>query len=297
MSAATLIDFSKLPPPGIIEPLDYETILADMRANLVSLDPAYTALVESDTGIKILEAVAYYVLLLRARINDAARAVMLASATGADLDQLAALFGVARKIITPANADALPPAAAIMEDDADFRARIVLSLSGLSTAGPANAYRYHALRVADVRDVSVESPAPGHVVVTVLSRTADGAAPAGTIAAVSKILNDEDVRPLTDKVTVLGAAIRPYEIKALLHTHAGPDPEVVIQSARDRAAAYAADMHRLGNAITLSGLYAALHVTGVQRVDLETPAANIAIAPGEAPHCTAITLTHAAPEQ
>ena len=33
---------------------------------------------------------------MRARVNDAARAVMLASATGHDLDHLAALFSVAR---------------------------------------------------------------------------------------------------------------------------------------------------------------------------------------------------------
>jgi phage-related baseplate assembly protein len=300
MSTATLIDFSKLPPPDIIGALDYETILADMLTSLVALDPSYTALTESDPAHKILEVAAYRELLLRARVNDAARAVMLPTAIGADLDNLAALFAVARNTITPANPDAIPPTEAIMETDADFRARVVLALNQLSTAGPAGAYRFHALRVAAVRDAAVEGPPtmpPGHVRVSILGRAGAGTPGADTLAAVEKILTDEDVRPLTDTVTVVAAEIVTYDIRAAIYTYDGPDPAVVIADARAGAEAYAAAMHRLGNDITISGLHRALHVAGVQRVELTDPAASIIIQPNQAPFCQAIELTHAGTDQ
>jgi phage-related baseplate assembly protein len=293
MSAATLIDFAAIPPPDIVEPLDYETILAAMLADLRARDPAFTALVESDPAYKILEVAAYRELHLRARINDACRAVMLASAAGADLDNLAALFGVTRKTITPANPDAIPPVEAVMEADADLRARVILAPESLSPAGPAGAYRFHALRVPDVRDVSVESPDPGEVVVTVLSRTGDGTAPDATLVAVAAILNNEDVRPLTDHLTLQSAIIHPYAITATIHTYAGPDTEVVMQAAHVAAEAFAERMHDLGHDITLSALYAALHVPGVQRVELDDPVSTIEIQSHEAPWCTGIALTHA----
>ena len=53
-----------------------------------STPAAFTALVESDPAWTILEVAAYRELLLRQRINDASRAVMLAFATGADLEHL-----------------------------------------------------------------------------------------------------------------------------------------------------------------------------------------------------------------
>ena len=46
-----------------------------------------------------------------------------------------------------------------------------------SVAGPTGAYEFHALSAdGDVKDAAATSPAPGEVVVTVLSRTGDGAA-------------------------------------------------------------------------------------------------------------------------
>jgi phage-related baseplate assembly protein len=47
--------------------------------------------------------------MLRQRINDAARAVMPAYAVKADLDHIAALFGITRLTITPANRPPAPP--------------------------------------------------------------------------------------------------------------------------------------------------------------------------------------------
>ena len=97
----TLIDLSLLPAPNVIEPLDYETLLADRKARLLALAPtaqqaelAAVLALESEPLTQFLQETAYRELLLRARINDAARACMLPWATGADLDNLGALYGV-----------------------------------------------------------------------------------------------------------------------------------------------------------------------------------------------------------
>jgi phage-related baseplate assembly protein len=44
--------------------------------------------------------------------------------------------------------------------------------------------------------------------------------------------------------------------------------------------------------VTLSGLFAALHQPGVQRVDLTSPAASLTIGSAQASWCTGITLTN-----
>jgi phage-related baseplate assembly protein len=234
---------------------------------------------------------AYRELLLRARVNDAARSVMLASATGSDLEQLAALFGVSRLVLDPGDAAATPPIAPTLETDADLRRRTQLAPEGFSVAGPEGAYIFHALSVADVLDASVTSPAPGEVVVSVLSRTGDGAASAELVLAVAATLTSTAVRPLTDMVTVQSAQVVPYAVTAMLWTLPGPDAAVVLATAQARVQALIAATRRLGRDIARSALIAALHVDGVQRVDLTEPAVDIVITPSQAGSATAVTIT------
>jgi len=293
--AFTTVNLSALPAPDIVEPLDFEAIFSAMLADLQARDSAFTALVESDPAYKILQVAAYRELLLRQRVNDATRAVMLAFATGADLDHIGANFGVARLVLDPGNPEAIPPVAPTLESDADFRARIQLSPEGYTTAGSEGSYVFHALGAdGDVKDAQAISPAPGEVTVYVLARSGSGAAAPELLASVQAALNAERVRPMTDQVTVLSAALVPYTIEAELVVYPGPAPEVVRQAALDAATAYAEAQRRIGYDVTLSGVYAALHQPGVQRVNLATPTETLVIGEGQASHCTAITLTVAA---
>lgn len=73
-STFTAVDLSRLPAPTIVETLDFDTIYGQMLAALQALVPAFDATVESDPVIKLLQVAAYRELLLRARVNDAARA-------------------------------------------------------------------------------------------------------------------------------------------------------------------------------------------------------------------------------
>ncbi|MCW2391941.1 baseplate J/gp47 family protein [Sphingobium sp. B11D3A] len=287
----TAVDLSRLPAPDVIEKLDFETILADAVAQMQARMPDFEAR-DSDPATKLLQVTAYLAQLLRQRVNDAARAVMPAYATGADLDNIAALFGIARLTLTPANTELGIPA--VMESDADFRRRMVLAPEGYSVAGPEGAYIFHALSAdADVLDASATSPSPGEVIVSVLSRQGDGTASPALLATVAAFVSDETRRPLTDFVSVQSAQIVPYAVQATLTTYSGPDGSVVVEAARQQLEDYVAASHRLGRDITRSGLFAALHAEGVQNVVLTAPVADVIISRTQAPHCTGISLTYA----
>ena len=289
----TAVDLSQVPAPDVIETVDFEAILAEMLADLQARDPSFTALLESDPAYKILQVAAYRETLLRQRINEAGRAVMLAYATGADLDNLAALLGVTRLVLDPGNPDALPPVPPTMESDADFRRRTTLALEGFSTAGPRGAYLFHAISASpSVADAGVDSPAPGVVRVSVLSRNGDGSASSALLSAVTAALNAESVRPLTDTVQVQSAQIVPYQVEATLYFLSGPDSSVVMARAEAAIADHVASLRKVGRDVTLSGIYAALHQPGVQRVELVQPLASIAIGPTQAAVCTSIALTN-----
>ncbi|RUR27700.1 baseplate assembly protein [Vreelandella nanhaiensis] len=285
------IDLSQLPVPRIVEAIDYETILAELLDDLAYRFPELNVPAESDPSYKILEVAAYREMLVRQRVNEAARAVMLAYAEDEDLDNLGALFNVKRLQTYAGDPDAIPPVPPEYETNADFRRRILLSLEGLSTAGPEGAYIFHALSASgSVLDASATSPTPGDVVVTVLAREGDGTAPPELLEAVDQAVSAEHVRPLTDHVIVQGADIVSYEIDATLFFYPGPDSQVVLAEARYEAQKYADRQHRLGMDITLSGVYAALHRAGVQRVELASPTQTIMVDRQQAAHCTSITL-------
>jgi len=85
-AAFTPVDLSRLPAPQVIATLSFEAIYADLLAGLQAMVPDFDATIESDPAVKLLQLVAYREMLIRAKINDAARAVMPAFAVGADLD-------------------------------------------------------------------------------------------------------------------------------------------------------------------------------------------------------------------
>lgn len=64
---------------------------------------ARTLTLESEPLVKLLEENAYRELIWRQRVNEAARAVMLACAAGNDLDVIGANYNTTRLIITPAS--------------------------------------------------------------------------------------------------------------------------------------------------------------------------------------------------
>ncbi|MBF7982692.1 MULTISPECIES: baseplate assembly protein [Rahnella] len=293
------IDLSQLPAPDVVEKLDYESLFEERKTTLISLYPAdqqeaisRTLTLESEPLVKLLQENAYRELILRQRVNEAARAVMVAYATGSDLDQLAANFNVQRLILQAADNTTIPPMPAVLETDSDLRMRIPQAFEGLSVAGPTGAYEYHA-RSADgrVADASAISPSPSQVTVTILSRDNNGSASDDLLQTVEKALNDEDVRPVADRVTVQAAEIVPYHIDAVLYVLPTPEIEPVRAASEAQLKTYINTQSRLGRDIRLSAIYAALHVEGVQRVELSSPLADIVLDKTQASLCTSYSLT------
>lgn len=281
------IDLSQLPSPQIIEPLDFETILVDVKAVMIAAFPAdqqasvAAALsLESEPLNVIAQVMAYRELLLRRRINEGAAACMLSHAEGTDLDNLAANLDTERLTIT-AETDTSD---AVMESDEALRLRAQSAFEGMSVAGPSAAYEYFARSASGkVADARATSPAPAEVVIAVLSTDGDGTASPELLAAVTAAVNDEEVRPLGDRVTVRSADIVDYSIDAELFLYPGPESEPIINAAMASLRGFLADNDKkIGRDVARSAISASLHVQGVQRVVLRSPSTDLQISDTQA---------------
>lgn len=283
------VDLSRLPAPTIVPALGLEAERAALIDDLVERYPDFTATLESDPAIKQIEAFAWRIELLRRTADTGARGLLLAFAEDAVLDQLGAFVGVVRLVVTPADPEAGTPA--VLERDDDLRERIALAPASFSVAGPEEAYVFFA-RAADARvaHASATSPDPREVVVTILARAGDGAAPPDLLAAVAAIVNSKPVRPLTDLVTVQSAEIIDFAIDAELTLFAGPDRSLVLDAAHAQLDDYLARSRQLGRDRPRSAISAALHVAGVQRVVLNAPAEDVVCDATQAANCTGITI-------
>lgn len=296
-----------LPAPAVVEPLDYEAVLASLKADLSARLPelAPVLALESEPLVKLLEVAAWRETVLRARINDAARAVMLPWATGSDLDNLAARYDLAR----------LPG-----EDDERLRRRVLIGYHALSAAGSRQSWMLRALSVStDIRQVDVWADRPGRVKVCLLARVDDDArdvtaqdaavgrtlfgahpqanrcwrvARAGDpiVAQVAAALLAEDVRPLSVEVDVTVAQVLPVAVSARLIHPPGLDAALLVAQARQRLDALAArTAFRVD--LTRSAIIAALMVDGLRDAILSAPAEDVPAGPGELPVITAVDLS------
>ncbi|MCU1766798.1 baseplate J/gp47 family protein [Pseudomonas protegens] len=289
----SMLDLSALPAPQVLETLDFEALYQGKLATFRRyMGDNWTANLESDPVTKQLELSAYGDMLLRARVNDAAKALLLAHAQGTDLDQLAANVNLQRLVIQAGDPQAVPPVAQVKEADDALRERVQLAYEGLTTAGPRNSYILHARNAsARVADAEAESPSPACVTVTVLSLEGDGAAAPELLATVAAALNDEDVRPLGDRVTVNSAQILPYRINAVLHMKGpGPESDAALAEAERKLAAWVNPRRRLGIEVARSAIDAQLHVAGVARVELRGWQ-DIVPSKAQAAYCTGYSVT------
>lgn len=298
MTTASLIDLSSLPVPDALEVLDFETIYAERKAALIALWPAdeqaeiaATVELESEPLARLLQENSYRELVWRQRVNDAVRAVMLAFANGNDLDQRAALFGLARLLVTPA--DTVNNVAAVYESNDDLRLRVQLAPQGFSVAGPAAAYESKALAVdGRLLDATATRPRPGDVLVTLLARDGDGTVDDDLCAAVRDALSAEDQRPMNDTVDVSSAEIVRYRILAKGYTRSAVGADVLIAQAQLNAQAYADKVRRLGVGVAESGIKGVCQAAGLTKTELIEPAGDIAIDATQASYCYEIVIEH-----
>ena len=276
----TQIDIDNLPAPEVVEALDFEALLAAAVADLTSRFPAIAGVIglESEPARKLLETDAYMETLLRARINDAARSQLLAYAAGGDLDHLAAFYDVTRLVD---------------EDDDRLRARVILAISGRSTGGTAERYRYVAMSASlDVRDAIVwRGPLSPVVNVAIYSADTGGAASAALLSTVESALNDEAVRMVNDTIAVRSAVSATVNIAADVWLL--PSADLSVFSGLEAALRAAFDAEGgLGFDLTQSWITARLMRAGVQRVSITAPVADVAVEEYEAVAIGTVSLTY-----
>jgi len=298
MTTSALIDLSSLPVPDALDALDFETLYARRKAALIALWPtpeqaeiAATVALESEPLARLLQENCYRELVMRQRINDAVRAVMLAYAQGSDLDQRAALFGIQRLVVTPADpANDIP---AVYEDDDALRRRIQLAPQGFSVAGPSAAYESKALAVdGRLLDAKATRPQPGDVLVTLLSRDGDGTADDALCRKVEAALAAEDQRPLNDTVLARPAEIVRYRIRAKGYTRSAVGADVLIAQAKKNARAYADKVRRLGVGVAESAIKGVCQAAGLSRTELIEPAGDLPIGPTQASFCVDVVIEY-----
>lgn len=294
------VDFNSLPKPNFVDVLDYEDIFNERKEYFISLHPEdeqelvrKTLSRESEPVTKLLQENAYREMILRNQINEKALATQLAFAKGDDLDVWGANFDVKRLVITPADDSITPPAPAVYEEDEDFRYRIQKKLDALSTAGPESAYEFHTLSAdSRVAHVKCSSPAPAHALLTILQRdTENNASTEELNTIVYNYVSAEKKRPTGDRVLVQSAEIINYEIEAVLVTKNVPETDPVLAAAQANTLAYTKEPKRIGKGVFFSDLYSILKVSGVERVELISPTAEIHLTNFQAASCTAIKLS------
>lgn len=256
-----------LAAPDIVEPLDYEQIFQARKAGLLALLPAdqreATAELlelESEPLTKLLQESSYRELLLRARINDAARANLIIYAEGLDLDHIGQLFGLLRLQ---------------GEADARYRERLLLRIAAMAGNGTREHYILVAMSASlAVRSAEVIQPSAGRVdVVLWLQEGADGPA---TLAACWAAFDAPGAKMLGVTLGVRLAQATPVDVTASIWREASAPTNLVELLATSFRAQFAAHA-TLGRAIARSWVTSTLHAAGVARVELAMPA-DISIA-------------------
>jgi phage-related baseplate assembly protein len=284
-------DLASYPKPEAIEEVSAEVIIAGhkarfleeweaLRAERPDLNlPAFnTAGLESEETSALFGATSYRELLLRIRVNEAVRANLLAFATGADLDHLAAFYGVVRMV---------------GEADARLRVRTILEIRGRSTGGTAP--RYEAVAMASsIRVRSARAYRAGRdptVHVAIYAEDNAGLADEPLLATVRQALSAPDVRMVNDIILVASAVFQVVNVAAevwLLPTASDAVLPVIAAAVKTKWSATSS----LGFDLTSSWLIAALMQSGIQRVRLVTPESDVAADPFRAVSIGTVTLTN-----
>ncbi|CCF19165.1 Baseplate J family protein [Pseudorhizobium banfieldiae] len=289
--ANSTIDLSTLPPPRSIEELDYEVYVAratvEFKAVWAAVKLANPEIDLPDYNLELLETDPFMIInesesaretKLRARINEALRATLLAFATGADLDNLGAFYDVLRLV---------------GERDDRFVARIILAIQGRSTGGTEPRYKYVAM-TADtrVKDAIVYTVGRSPLIhVAIFSTDPGGVASPELVSIVDAALQDPAVKMVNDTIVVASAVQTTVNLEADIWLL--PDAsDAVRNAAAENLRAQWALHQSLGKDLTQSWWTSKLMIGGVHKVVPISPVGDVVAPPSEAIAIGTITLNN-----
>lgn len=274
------VNLQRLPDPTVVEELSFETTLSEMKADLVARFPDIEPILalESSAAVKILQVCAYRETVIRARVNDAARANLLAYATGADLDHV--------------GANSSPPVLrAIAEGDTTLRARILQAAAAGNIGSEERSRQIALLASAEVAAArAYRLGADPTVYVAIMSTATDGAASPALIATVQAAFDLPENRMVNGEVVVLSAVSTVVNITATLVALPSQSSRLVANAEASLRTAWASE-GGLGRDLTRDWIKARLMVSGVYSVTITNPTADAIMPPHEAASIGTVTLT------
>ena len=275
---------------------DAEVALTTLRFTLVAIQafdvlvPAGTRVRSTDGAVTFATSEALTIAAGQAT-GDVAAAAATAGVIGNDftagqvndlLDPIAHVAGAANTTTTTGGAE--------VEDLEAYRARVLKAPEGYSTAGPREAYAFHARSVSStIVDVAVVKPAPGQI--TLYPLTATGAPSGELLDLVDDYINDDKIRPMTDEVSVEAPTVVERTWTGDLVVYADADAALVKAAAETALAEYAALLRsKLGQAHIPERAEAVVNaITGTYRFTL-TGAAYETLEASQWLDITAITV-------
>ena len=162
-----------------------------------------------------------------------------------------------------------------IESDDALAERIYIASSAYSVAGPADAYVYWTKTASsNIVDVSVTSPAPCQVDVRFILEGGELPGEA-LIDKVNAILQDDNIRPLTDLVTVSAPTVVSYDIELTYYINASDKSaagniQKLVSTAVETYKAWQSSA--IGRDINPSYLIGKIMTAGAKRVTVTSPA-------------------------
>jgi phage-related baseplate assembly protein len=298
--SATQLDLSRVDTSDLFAPLSYQSLrdarMADLKARLTAAGWEYDVeTLETDPGGYLQETGAYRELLTLQAIRDAQLSVLLAFSWGEWLDRLGDLHGTARMPAVPSPR----PYATNPEDwesDDRYRGRIQLAPEAFPAAGTPGGYIYHAMASSiDVQDIGLTVLNRGTpdvmVELTVLAASGNGVPSDALVQTVRAAVTSDNVKLLTDVVSVRPASNVDYSVSATLNVLPGPDPTMVQTNALASLQAMASKYKRLATGLPPSAITGALQISLVDSVTNMTPANGVPTNRWQFPNFTGASLT------
>jgi phage-related baseplate assembly protein len=301
----------------VLEVIDTEAILSDRMLRFKQLwalrDPPAGAQYDVDNlefdPIKINQELNTLLeLLLRDRVNQAARATTTVYAIGEDLRAIASRYP-----------GGVPKLAG--EDDEHYRRRIWLSPNPLSPHGVAESYEFWALTAADglMRDATTIKVRPSLADDPVIVITCIKDAPQLTAAALAKnwesytallaganqvptteellevrrYIIDEKRVGSTDVISIRSPLVREVTYRLAAWLYPGADKISVMTALRNNIAALVEEQRWLGYDHTLMKINSAAAQIGVHHVDILEPVASVNVEPTQFVRVLGIEIVYA----
>jgi len=245
------IDLNQLPPPKVVEELSFESLVTEHKQALLDRQPSVANVInlESEPLVKQLQVFAYREMLIRQRINQAARSNLLAYAQDTDLDHKGAFYDLARLS---------------NENDDRYRQRIQYRIAALAGNGTPEQYRLIAMTASqNVRDSNVYLISPG--VVGLVLWCVDANLAVSTQEAVVAALSVPNAKPIGIQVVVRVAVQKTIDITATLYRDEVA-PSNIVQYARNALVDSLREYAKLGRNISKSWITGVLQQPGINRV-------------------------------